>query len=124
MCGRSREEIQQEQTGLATYRRTPATIPTTVAKAEAFHALRQSILAGANHELERVNQALREAGIDYPTGAAGVRDLADQRDTRGQAIIDMIQERHKELLMAAGTLPALIGEIIKLIEEDDKRYDD
>lgn len=36
--------------------------------------------ADAGAELDRVDQALRDAGIEYPLGAAGVRDLANQRD--------------------------------------------
>ncbi|GGY89058.1 hypothetical protein CP967_31405 [Streptomyces nitrosporeus] len=31
-------------------------------------------------ELAAVNDALRDAGIDYPLGARGVRDLVAQRD--------------------------------------------
>ncbi|MFG2291997.1 hypothetical protein [Streptomyces sp. NPDC048603] len=35
-----------------------------------------SEVARLRHELDEINKALREAGIDYPLGVRGVRDLA------------------------------------------------
>lgn len=57
---------------------------------EALYALRAAILAKADHELARVNQALREAGVEL--GAAGVRDLAMLYRTRRQALIDEMRK--------------------------------
>ncbi|WP_304455960.1 hypothetical protein [Nocardiopsis sp. YSL2] len=41
--------------------------------------------ADAGAELDRIDQALRDAGIEYPLGARGVRDLANQRDGADEA---------------------------------------
>lgn len=42
--------------------------------------------------LEEVDAALHDAGIDYPTGAHGVRDLTVQRDVWPDRVADMVFE--------------------------------
>lgn len=59
---------------------------------DALHQLKYAILDQANHELTRVDEELRQAGIDHPTGAAGVRDLAGHYSTATHALIEAMQE--------------------------------
>lgn len=59
---------------------------------DALYQLKAAILHQANHQLEQVNLALHKAGIDDPQGAAGVRDLARQRDIKRDAIVDQMKE--------------------------------
>lgn len=91
MCERSREEIEQTQT-LA-----PRITPLDHNKRqnefnEAVRVFAAEVLAFHDHELVRVNQALSEAGIDYPQGSLGVRDLAIQRDTQPDAVLDRMKD--------------------------------
>lgn len=50
--------------------------------------------ADAGGELDRVDQVLRDAGIEYPTGARGVRDLAAQHDAADE-------ERNRAVALSA-----------------------
>lgn len=53
--------------------------------------------ADAGRELDRVDETLREAGIEWPRGAAGVSDLRCQRDAaweeRDQALAELARAR-------------------------------
>ncbi|WP_160051126.1 hypothetical protein [Nocardiopsis sp. FR26] len=61
------------------------------------HEDARAAFADAQQELARVNQALAEAGIDYPQGARGVRDLANQRDGWSDDLKTELEEARKEL---------------------------
>lgn len=68
---------------------------------EALHHLKAAILEQADHGLNGVNEALHEAGIDHPQGAAGVRDLAGHYRTARQAIVDAMEEEYERLRQRA-----------------------
>ncbi|WP_174545576.1 hypothetical protein [Nocardiopsis dassonvillei] len=51
--------------------------------------------ADAGAELDRVDQALRDAGIEYPLGARGVRDLVNQRNGAWEARDEALSELRK-----------------------------
>ena len=74
--------------------------------------------ADAGAELDRVDAALREAGIEYPLGARGVRDLANQRDgadeARDEALLEAQQLRGK--LEEAQRIAAQAGKTAKLYQ--------
>jgi hypothetical protein len=51
-----------------------------------------------NDGLDAVNTALRDAGINYPTGARGVRDLAMQRNTWPDHAAEMVKNAKADLI--------------------------
>lgn len=55
----------------------------------------------ASTELDRVNHVLQDAGIDYPLGARGVRDLATQRDGANEDRDEALAEAAKHKLKPA-----------------------
>jgi hypothetical protein len=79
---------------------------------ELVDALDETMLA-ALRELAEVNNALHEAGIDYPTGARGVTDLASQRDSAERSEQDLA-----ELISAFRTIAR---DWIGLHESDHRR---
>lgn len=74
---------------------------------ELVNALDETMLA-ALRELAEVNNALHEAGIDYPTGARGVADLHSQRDGEAHRA-DEAERRLAELASALGSGPEGLG---------------
>lgn len=61
--------------------------------------------ADAGAELDRVDQALRDAGIEYPLGARGVRDLAMQRDGWRSDLEEQLEEARAEITRLKGETP-------------------
>lgn len=67
-------------------------------------------------ELRRVDAALRDAGIDYPLGSRGVRDLATQRDGHLAHVHELESQLAAARLVAKSRLETL--DALQAVRED------
>lgn len=83
---------------------------------EAVAELKAAVLAGADHELVRVDHALRDAGIEYPLGARGVADLGGL--FRGA--LDVAEETERETVARARRqcIEELLTEAARLLAKE------
>lgn len=92
---------------------------------ELFGKLRSELDGG---KLDAVDDALREAGIDYSTGARGVTDLANQRDgarehaDNAEDALSRIADMARQALGpdGHGQLSVALGRILAVTEEKNR----